>query len=116
MNRSNPTEINSKEDYAKAADRLIKFRGFDGAFVFGYVSKDDVHVSARSNKIDVGKILKEIGGGGNPQSAGGRFKTDNIFNLEQKLMDSVPIGISQEENIIEEPKIVLVKQKIKRKK
>ena len=117
INRSNPQEINAKEDYAKAADRLLKFRGFDAAFVLGYISPETVHISARGNKkVDVGKIMKTVHGGGNPESAGGRIDTANIFAIEQELMDNIQVGISQEEKIIKEPPVVLVKQRGKKKK
>ncbi len=117
INRSNPQEINAKEDYAKAADRLLKFRGFDAAFVLGYISPETVHISARSNKkVDVGRIMKTVHGGGNPESAGGKIDTANIFAIEQEIMNNIQIGISEEEKIIKEPPVVLVKQRGKKKK
>ena len=49
-------------------------------------------------------------GGGNWQSAGGRVKSDDISKIEEMLMDKITIGLSDEEPIIEHPKVIKVKQ------
>ena len=117
LDRNNPKEIYLKEDYAKAADKMMKFYGIDASFAMGYIDGDTVHISARSGKkVDVAKIMDKIGGGGTPTSAGCRIVTDDILNLEQELMDIVDLGISDEEEIYAEPKIVKVKQAKKNKK
>ena len=116
LNRNNPTEVYIKEDYAKAADRMMKFNGIDASFALGYIDKETVHISARgTKKVNVGKIMKAMGGGGNPQSAGGQIKSENILDVEKKLMDNIPEGISDEEEIVESPQVIKVKQ-IKRGK
>ncbi len=111
LNRNNPKEIYQTEDYAKAADRMMKFNGVDASFALGYVNEDTVHISARgSRKVNVGKIMEEMHGGGNWQSAGGRVKSDDISKIEEMLMDKITIGLSDEEPIIEHPKVIKVKQ------
>ena len=111
LNRNHPEQIYIKEDYAKAADRMMKFNGMAAAFTLGFVEPGIVHISARSGKrVNVGKIMKEMGGGGNAQSAGGRIETEDIFTVEQELMQKVPFGLSEEEEIIDEPPVIKVKQ------
>lgn len=116
LNRNNPKEIYRTEDYAKAADRMMKFNGVDASFALGYVDEETIHISARGNKkVNVGKIMEQVHGGGNAQSAGGRVRTDDIAKIEEMLMDKITIGLSDEEPIIEHPKVIKVKQ-IKRGK
>ena len=111
LNRNNPHAIYLKEDYAKAADRMMKFNGIDAAFALGYVDEKHVHISARSGKrVNVGIIMKEMKGGGNHQSAGTRLLSDDIFNTENELMSKVLLGLPEEENIVDEPQVVKVKQ------
>jgi c-di-AMP phosphodiesterase-like protein len=113
LNRNNPKEIYLKEDYAKAADRMMKFLGIDASFALGYVDSETIHISARGGKrVDVGKIMEEMGGGGNAQSAGGRIKSDDIFEVEELLMSKVTDGmlVKDNEEIMETPKVIKVKQ------
>ena len=115
LNRNQPKAIYLKEDYAKAADRMMKFNGIDAAFTLGYVDENTIHISARSGKrVDVGKIMEQVYGGGNSQTAGGRVVSDNIFEIEEELMNKVYLGISDKEDIIDEPPVIKIKQ-IKRK-
>ena len=111
LNRNHPNEIYLKEDYAKAADRMMKFTGIDASFALGYIDKGIIHISARGGKkVNVGNIMKEMHGGGNAQSAGGRIESDNIFQVEQLLMDKISYGLSEEEEIYDEPQVIKLKQ------
>ncbi len=115
LNRNNPQQIYLKEDYAKAADRMMKFKGIDAAFAMGYVEDNVVHISARSGKrVNVGNIMRELQGGGNSQSAGTRLISDDIFQTEEELMSKISFGISDEENVVEKPQVIKVKQIRKR--
>lgn len=120
LDRNHPEAIYMKEDYAKAADRMMKFYGIDASFALGYVEPGIVHISARSTaskgprKVNVGAIMSHMKGGGNQQSAGTRIETDNLFSLENELMNLIPHGLSDQEEIIEKPPIIKRKQ-IKRK-
>lgn len=116
LNRNQPWAIYLKEDYAKAADRMMKFHGIDAAFALGFVDEGIVHISARGNKkVNVGKIMQAMNGGGNDQSAGGRVQSNDLGTVEAALMSYIPLGISAEEELRDEPKVVKIKQ-IKRKK
>ena len=115
LNRNSPATIYSVVDLAKTADRMMKFYGIDAAFAIGFLDDTSIYISARSNKkVNVNKIMSELKGGGNPQCAGARIYADDLFQVENKLMDAVPAGLSDKENIIEEPPVIKKKQ-IKRK-
>lgn len=107
LNRNAPKQIYNIEDYAKAACKMFSFKGVDAAFTLGYVSDDEIHISARGNgRVDVSKVMMELGGGGNATCAGGKIKSRNIFELEQELMDSVKCGIESEEKLYKKPKLI----------
>ena len=118
LNRNSPAEKYQKEILAKAADTLSGFVGIDAAFTLGYIDDNIVHISARGGpRVNVGNIMNQIGGGGSPKSAGGRFETENILGLEEKLLDTVfdvLQNAEEVEEVVEKPKVVKVKQ-IKRK-
>lgn len=115
LNRNQPNSIYLKEDYAKAADRMMKFNGIDAAFALGFVEPDIVHISARSGKrVNVGAIMNKMKGGGTFQSAGGRIHTNDLFGVEEQLMNYVSYGISDDENIKDEPQVVKIQQIKKR--
>jgi len=98
LNRTNPQCVYLKEDCAKAADRMLKFSGIDASFVLGYVDDNNVHISARGGKkVNVGRIMQELHGGGNAQSAAAKIKTDDILKLEEELMTKISLGISSDE-------------------
>lgn len=116
LNRNNPEEVYIKEDFAKAADRMMKFNGVDASFALGFVEPGIIHISARgTKKVNVGKIMTEMKGGGNQQSAGGRIEGDDIFKVEEELMSKISFGLSDEEPLVDEPQVIKVKQ-IKEKK
>ena len=98
LNRSNPRGIYLKEDFAKAADRMMKFSGIDASFVLGYIDEETVHISARGGKkVNVGEIMKAMHGGGNMHSAGARLKSEDIRKVEEELMSKISLGITSDE-------------------
>ncbi len=110
LNRNEPKKIYLKEDFAKAADRMMKFEGIDAAFALGYVDDDYIHISARSGKrLNVGTIMKEMNGGGNPQNAGTRIKRANLLEVEEELMRKIPLGLSQDTTIQNPPQYIKFK-------
>lgn len=116
LNRNHPQEIYIKEDYAKAADRMMKFNGMDASFALGYVDAENIHISARGGKrVNVGNIMKEMQGGGTAQSGGTRIQSDDIFKIEEELIAKIPLGLSEEEDLVE-PQVIKVKQILKGKK
>jgi len=73
-----------REELAKAADYLLRFR-VDGTFAIGNVG-DGVAVSARSKgKINVGNIMKDLGGGGNQCSAAAFLKDVTVEETGKRL-------------------------------
>ncbi len=73
------------EDIAKAADYLLKYQ-VNATFAIAYIDEDTVSISARSKGIiDVSKIMKLFGGGGNEHSAAARIKGLTIEEIKCKL-------------------------------
>ena len=102
-----------------SADKNLLFdhKNIDKIYALGYVDEETVHISARGGKkVNVGKIMEQAYGGGNFQSAGGRVVTDDITAVENLLMEKVPIGVSDEEEIIENPPVVKKVKQMKKKK
>ena len=111
FNKNHPEQIYYKEDLAKASDRMMKFQGIDAAFTLGLIEDGVIYISARSGKrVNVGKIMAEMGGGGTIQSAAARIPSDDIFKLEEILIGNIPKGLSEEEDIIDEPPVIKRKQ------
>lgn len=111
LNRNEPKTIYRVEDYAKAADQMLTFYGIDASFALGYISEDEIHISARGNKkVDVSKIMDAMGGGGNPECAGCKIEKKDVFEVEEELKSKISLGISSEEKISSEPKIIKVKR------
>lgn len=80
-------EVYTREEIAKAADKALKY-GVDASFIIGYLDEDGktVAISARSNgKLNVGKIMEELGGGGNPTSAATFSIDKTVEELENIL-------------------------------
>ena len=75
-----------REDLAKIADALLLFNNITTSFVIGKLDKNTTGISARStSEIDVGKILMNLGGGGNKNEAGARIENKSIGEVEQEL-------------------------------
>ena len=115
IDRNHPTTVYQKEDYAKAADQMMKFNGMDASFALGFIGPDMVHVSARSGKrVNVGKIMNQMNGGGNLQSAGGQYRTNDPFQIEKKLIQLVPIGILIDDEVMDAPQLIKRQQIIEK--
>ncbi len=95
--RDNPNKIYTKEDFAKAADYLLRYN-VSASFALGYIDKETISISARSNGgangIDVGEIMKQFGGGGNSMSAAAKITCTNesILDIEDKLQKILKPG------------------------
>ena len=104
-------KIYEVEDIAKAADYLLKYQ-VNATFALAYIDKDTISISARSKGIiDVSKIMKLFGGGGNEHSAAAKVKNMNILDVKNKLneiliptcyLDNIDIN-----NVDKEKKLVL---------
>lgn len=109
VNRNKPSTMYNQVTLAKAADQMLNYN-VDASFVLGYVSPDDVGISARSRgDFNVGEVLAKLqyldlpqvellafnpseivkSGGGNKQNAGGRVTTTDIFKLEREIQRQV---------------------------
>lgn len=90
LNREEPKFIYKREELAKAADKLLKYK-VDASFAIGYLQDDVISVSARSKSdIDVADILlniEEAKGGGNPTSAGAKATGITPLEFEAMLVD-----------------------------
>ena len=110
LNRLDPTKGYKKVVLAQTADRMISFRTTDASFVLGYINPNTVYISGRSKgKIDVGKIMDKMNGGGSIRSAGCRIDNpDDIFEIEKELMQQIEWGLPKEEvkKLIKKPRDV----------
>lgn len=109
VNRNKPSTMYNQVTLAKAADQMLNYN-VDASFVLGYVSPDDVGISARSRgDFNVGEVLAKLqyldlpqvellafnpseivkSGGGSKQNAGGRVTTTDIFKLEREIQRQV---------------------------
>ena len=76
----------TKEELAKVADYLLKYK-VDAAFSVGNIGENVVSISARSKeKIDVGRVMQELNGGGNPYSAATKLDNISIEEAGKQLM------------------------------
>lgn len=74
------------EELAKAADYLLKFNP-DAAFAIGNIGSGVISISARSReRVNVGNIMQEMGGGGNQFSAAAKIVDSTIEETGKKLM------------------------------
>lgn len=86
LNNDDPNFIYSKEDLAKAADWLLKYKATDASFALGYIEPEVVYVSARSRgMVDVGEIMSQMGGGGNECGAATRIENADIHEVKLTL-------------------------------
>lgn len=74
-------------DLAKIAEELLQFEEVEASFAIGYVEEKIVGISARSlGKINVEKIMKQMGGGGHKTDAAARIKNYSLSKCEEKLL------------------------------
>ncbi len=93
LNRENPETIYRRESLAKAADKLLKYK-IDASFAMGKIDPETLSISARSKgKIDVGKIMEYVGGGGNSQNAASQIKGLPLTTLEDLIFTAIERGV-----------------------
>lgn len=82
--------IYNREELAKAADYLLKFNT-DASFAIGHISENEISISARTSKgvIDVGEVMRELGGGGSPFSAATKITDQSIEEVGKSLYKSI---------------------------
>lgn len=75
-----------KEELAKAADYLLRYRNVDASFAVGYTDENVISVSARSKgNINVGEIMSVLQGGGHATSAATRLEGSNLEETVKTL-------------------------------
>lgn len=74
-------------DLAKIAEELLQFEEVEASFAIGYVEENIVGVSARSlGKINVEKIMKQLGGGGHKTDAAARLENYSLHKCHDLLL------------------------------
>ena len=77
--------VYTPEELAKAADYVLKY-GVDASFAVGNVGDGVVQVSARSpENINVGEVMKELGGGGNQASGAAKITDSSVEEVGKRL-------------------------------
>lgn len=78
--------IYEPEDIAKAADYLLKYN-INCSFAMAYIDDETISMSARSKGlIDVSKIMRLFGGGGNEYSAAAKIKGKTLPEIKSYLV------------------------------
>ncbi len=82
-------------DISILAHKMMDIEGMDTLFML-VDSGDRVHVVARSRRsgVDVGKILKEVGGGGHAHAASASLKDVTLTEARAALLDAIKKGIA----------------------
>ena len=84
--------IYEPEDIAKAADYLLKYN-INCSFAMAYIDDITISVSARSKGlIDVSKIMRLFGGGGNEYSAAAKIRGKSLQEVKSLLISSLMPG------------------------
>lgn len=79
-------EIYKKEEIASIADTLLDFENINTSFVIGRINEDEISISARSiSKLDVGKIMEKLDGGGSKNEAATKLKLKSVKEAEKML-------------------------------
>ncbi len=79
----------TKEELAKVADYLLRYR-VDASFAIGSIDEKTVSISARSKeKVNVGCIMQQLGGGGNPFSGATKIEDKSIQEVEKELIKTI---------------------------
>lgn len=79
----------TREELAKAADYLLKYK-VDASYAIGEVGDNIISISARSKeRVNVGKVMQELGGGGNQYSAATKIEDSNIEEVGKQLLKTI---------------------------
>ena len=79
----------TKEELAKAADYLLKYK-VDAAYAIGEIGDNIISISARSKEqVNVGKVMQELGGGGNQYSGATKIEDSTIEEVGKRLMKTI---------------------------
>ncbi len=82
--------IYDNDELAKSADTLLTFNGVEASFVLGFISNNEIGISARSlGKMDVQKIMKKFNGGGHYTEAAAQIKNKNMEEVKKVLFEEL---------------------------
>ncbi len=81
-------DIYSREELAKVAETLLLFDGIETSFVIGNLNNEEIGISGRTlGKCNIGNLMKKLDGGGNLNEGATKIKSQNIKDVEKKLVD-----------------------------
>ncbi len=79
----------TKEELAKAADYLLKFK-VDAAFTIGNIGENVISISGRSKeKVNIGFIMQALQGGGNKHSGATKLENCTLEEAEKRLRKQI---------------------------
>ena len=82
-----------REILSKNADALLNVDNVEAAFAIGKIAKDEVGISARSNKVNVHIIMEQLGGGGHFNAAAVQIKGKTIDEVYNALVGVIKNSI-----------------------
>lgn len=83
---------------SKAADTMLAMSGIEASFVIAKNRQGDISISARSrSKINVQRIMEELGGGGHFNLAAARLTDMNLQEAGDKLKTIISNELSEKE-------------------
>lgn len=93
VNNEDPNFVYAKEDLARCADWLMRYKTTDAAFAIGLVEENAVYISGRSKGVvDVGEIMTQLGGGGNAMSGATRIEANDVKEIKLRLDEVIRPG------------------------
>lgn len=91
---------------AKVSDELISISGVELGVTIGYISENEIGMSARSlGAINCQIVMEKMGGGGHLNNAAAQRKNEKISETVAKLKEAINSYMSEEENM----KVILIK-------
>lgn len=82
--------LTESKTLAEVAEEMLNFEDIKASFTIGKLDEDTIGVSARSlGDIDVGAIMKEMGGGGHSSNAATQIKGKTLKDVKQDIIDVI---------------------------
>lgn len=92
-------EIVDKATLGKISNEACDLKDVRASFVLGYIEKDCVGISARSNgRFNVQLIMEKMGGGGHHSQAAAQIQNSTIEKVKAQLLDILEIFLSDVED------------------
>lgn len=85
-------EIIDSKILAEVAEEMLNFEGVEASFTVGKLEENIIGVSARSlGDIDVGIIMKSLGGGGHSFNAATQIKDKSLKEVKQDILNIINV-------------------------